>query len=98
MSGLVIAHQAFGKRRLTLEKIFRPLARSNRVEVFFQSYANQTYVGLGRNTFGTKLRNARHPSRIDTVFLNYFEVWLPERGGTQLSLEKAYLHLVSGPK
>ena len=93
MSRIILTHKAFGKRRLTLEKIFRPLSPSNRVDVFFRSGANQTCIGLGQDTFGTKLRNARHPSRINTVFLNYFEVWVPKKGGTEFSLEKAYLHI-----
>jgi len=77
----------------TLQNIFRPLAPKGHVEPFFRFTARGAIAGLGRDTFGNNLRLARHSSRVDGIFINYFEIWLPVKSTPTFALEKAYFHL-----
>ena len=86
---------AVTKRRQLLQGLFKPLTRSNRVEVFLRSRAASVQLGLGQNNFGESLRAARYRSRVDVIFLDYFEKWVVLNASTDYTLEKAYLHLDS---
>src|SRR5215831_11933736 len=93
MTGIILTEKKLERRRLALQQVFRAVARSSRVEVFYQYGATSIIIGLGKENFGSDLRRARHPSRISNIFVNYFEVWLAQKGGVQFLLDKAYMHL-----
>jgi hypothetical protein len=69
------------------------MSKTTNVNVFFRAGATTTVIGLGRDTFGDELRRARLASRLQNVFVNYFEVWAIQRGGREFLLDKAYMHL-----
>jgi len=81
------------KRRQRVQKIFEPLAKTNRVDVFFHSGANKAVIGLGLDTYGSDLRRARYPSRYDRIYVNYFEIWIAQEAGETFFLEKSCMHL-----
>jgi hypothetical protein len=93
MTGIVISLRKLKLRRQVLQRIFENIARTTNVTVFFRSSATTTVIGLGPDTFGDQLRRARLPSRVQNIFLNYFEVWTIQKGGREFQLEKAYMHL-----
>jgi hypothetical protein len=95
MTNIVLNERQLERRRLTLQSTFRDIARSNRVEVFYKYGTTTAVIGLGNENFGTDYRSARHPSRVENFFINYFEVWSIQSGGARFHLEKAYLHLLS---
>jgi hypothetical protein len=69
------------------------MAKTDNVKVFFRPGATQVVLGLGNDNFGDQLRSARQASRLDNVFVNYFEVWTVQKGGREFLLDKAYMHL-----
>jgi hypothetical protein len=93
MDGISLASEKLLKRRLSVQKLFKPLVPRNHVRVFLRSGSENVLLGLGQDNFGTSLRSARHPSRVESLFLNYFEIWRSEKGGALFTLERAYLHL-----
>lgn len=95
MANIILTEKQLERRRLTLQNTFRDIARSSRVKVFFKYGATSAVIGLGNENIGTNYRSARHPSRIENFFINYFEIWSIQSGGARFHLEKAYLHLDS---
>ena len=93
MSEIIIAGSKLSKRKLAIQKLFRPLSRSSHVDTFYRLGADEVLIGLGIDNFGGSLRSARHPSKFEHIFLNYFEVWRPKLDGKNLYLTKAYFHL-----
>src|SRR5262245_4336351 len=79
MTGIILTEKKLERRRLALQQVIRAVARSSRVEVFYQYGATSIIIGLGKENFGSDLRRARHPSRISNIFVNYFEVWLAQK-------------------
>jgi hypothetical protein len=72
--------------------MFRPIARAKNVDVFVQAIAQKVLIGLS-NQYIPQLRDLRCASRVDNVFINYFEVWQDAGGGADFFLDKAYMHL-----
>ena len=93
MSLIITDPYTLNKRRQRVQKIFKPLAKTNRVDVFFHSGANKAVIGLGRDIYGSDLRRARHPSRYDSIYVNYFEIWIAQEAGETFFLEKSCMHL-----
>lgn len=92
MPGLIVQADQLPKRRQLIQRVFRPLSPTQHSHVFQRPVGSSVSFGLGGDP-GTDLRAARHRSRNNRVFLNYFEVWRSEQRATAFSLEKAYLHL-----
>jgi len=91
MAGILANLQTVNKRRLAIQKLFKPLARSSRVEVFRRSIGSDVVFGLGQNT--PQLRAARHATRHDGIFMNYYEIWNQYDAKASYCLNKAYLHI-----
>jgi hypothetical protein len=93
MPSVTATERILERRRLTLSKMFLPLVPSKHVQIFFRYFGRQVAIGLGPDTFGTNLRQARHRTRRPDIFLNYFESWSVGRDADQYLLNKAYMHL-----
>ena len=63
-------------------------------------------IGIGRNSYtlgvlprgfdAAAIRNPeepRVPTRVEKLFVNYYEVWLPDTLSSNFRLERAYMHL-----
>lgn len=93
MTSIILGQVELSKRRMAIEKLFKPIARSRRVDVSTRPTPSKFVIALGADTFGTQLRKARLPSKVGHLFINYYEIWVSEDGGVSYSLEKAYMHL-----
>ncbi|HJM93322.1 MAG: hypothetical protein QGG19_14005 [Alphaproteobacteria bacterium] len=93
MSLIITDPSTLNKHRQRVQKIFKPLAKTNHVDVFFRSGTNKVAIGLGRDTYGSDLSRARHPSRYDSIYVNYFEIWIAQEAGETFFLEKSCMHL-----
>lgn len=93
MTGIVVSVQKLERRRQVLQRIFRDISKSTNVKVFFRPGATTIMIGLGPDNFGDQARRARLASRLQNIYLNYFEVWTIQRGGREVLLERAYMHL-----
>lgn len=93
MSHVLANERTLAKRKLTLQRLFRPIVNGTHVNVFQRFFGQDVALGLGTPNFGGELRYARHRTRRPDVFLNYFEVWIPTTVNLQFSLSKLYLHL-----
>lgn len=91
--GVVISVRILEKRQQRLQVIFGRISRSSIVPVFFRSTSSAALIGLGKDLFGRDLRSVRLATRVESIFVNYYEVWLSQSGGREFNLEKAYLHL-----
>lgn len=97
MSSILIAAENFHTRQQELESIFGPLAGRPRARSFWKSNGLDFLLGLGSWPSDDNLSSARHQSRIDDVYLNYYEIWQPisPRQPKKYRLEKAYLHVIA---
>lgn len=90
---LLLSQEKMRSRTPELQNLFSALIRFPPAQVFWRSHQTQIFTGLGPDNVGTNLREARHPSRVKEVFINYFEVWNSLEGGKRFVLDRAYFHL-----
>lgn len=93
MSDILINSNSLMKRRIDIERLFRPICRAKKIEVFRKSDTEKIIIGLGPGNFGNSARDARYPSKKSSLFINYFEIWYPDAADQTCSLDKAYMHL-----
>ena len=93
MSEISIKAKSLGKRRITIERIFKPICKAKKIDAFRKSDTEKIILGLGTGDFSTSARDARYPSKVSNLFINYYEVWYPDPSDEMCTLEKAYMHL-----
>ena len=90
---LFLSSDQIRSRTPELQSLFSALIKFQPAQVFWRIHQTQIFTGLGPDNVGTNLREARHHSRVNKVFINYFEVWNSLDGGKRYMLDRAYFHL-----
>jgi hypothetical protein len=100
MAGLNANEHELLQRRPAIIRLISPLVRDrNRIEIRqLPGGQNYTICLLNKGQSPSTIASAdliRVPTKIDGVFANYYELWLPERQSGRYLLERAYMHIYS---
>lgn len=93
-----LTEQALQKRRAVLLKLLAPLVGNpHRIDVRqISSGQSFTVALLPKGTAPASITApdmVRVPSKAATVFINFYEVWLPKNASQVFYLERSYLHV-----